>query len=163
MRSTLLVSTALILIACTSSPKPNTSPWQDFGYDGMAEKINRIAGTGSINCGIRNHIDPDDPVNSIMTPEQSTACVKKAIESKAPFRYGSIRIPTDSYLFEALVLSDSMEYWTIKYDYMIDGSSHQHIIQRCNSIAVDFKNMSYSGKDCHDVSDNDWFADIKID
>lgn len=163
MKLSLFIAITLTTVACTTTPVPNTSSWQDFGYEGMAEKINRISGPSAINCGIRNHIDPSDPVNSLATPAQSRACIKSAIESKTPFRYGSIRIPTDSYLFEALVLSETLEYWIIKYDYMIDESGHSHHIQRCKSVTVDYDNLSYTGNECHDVSDTDWFSDIRAE
>lgn len=163
MRSAhLLAITALSLTACATSPsKPvNTSNWEDFGYEGMAAKINRLAGTGSINCGIHNHMEPEDPVNKILTPQESKACIKAAMKAGTPFRYGSIRIPTDSFLFDALVRSSTGELWTIKYDYMIDGSSNHHFIKRCKSASVDYSNLTYEGVDCQDVTAGEWLADI---
>ncbi|MET0355689.1 MAG: hypothetical protein ABW044_02870 [Cellvibrio sp.] len=157
-----MVSAVLITSACTSAPvKPsNTSNWVDFGYEGMAAKINRLAGVGSINCGIRNHIEPDDSVNKLLTPNESKACVKAAMKANTPFRYGSIKIPTDSYLFDALVLSSNGEFWTIKYDYMLDGSGNHHVIQRCKSASVEYAEMIYRGTDCQNVPTAEWLADI---
>lgn len=163
MRSlpTLLLATTLF-IACTSQPvkQVDTSPWEAFGYKGMAEKINRLAGTNSINCGIRNHLEANDPVNTQMTPTDSRACVKAAIQSKTPFRYGSIRIPIDSFLFEALVLTNTGEYWLINYDSMIDGSGSLHDIDRCESMNFDYTTMSYSGLQCKSISAQEWLSDL---
>lgn len=126
----------------------------------MAGKINRLAGSNSINCGIRNHVEASDPVNTHMTPTDSRACVKAAIQSKTPFRYGSIRIPIDSYLFEAAVLTKSGEYWLINYDSMVDDSGSLHDIARCKSINFDYAAMIYSGINCEPVSAQDWLSDI---
>ena len=157
-----MTSAALVMSACASPSikLPDTSNWEDFGYEGMAAKINRLAGAGSINCGIRNHIEPDDSVNRRLTPNESKACVKAGIKAGTPFRYGSIQIPTDSYLFDALVLSSAGEFWLIKYDYMLDGSGNQHFIQRCKSISVNYATLSYKGIECQDVATAEWLADI---
>ena len=163
MRSlpTLLLATTLFT-ACTSQPvkQVDTSPWEAFGYKGMAEKINRLAGTNSINCGIRNHLEANDPVNKQMTPIDSRACVEAAIQSKTPFRYGSIRIPIDSFLFEALVLTNTGEYWLINYDSIIDGSGSLHDIDKCESINFDYTTMSYSGLQCKSISAQEWLSDL---
>lgn len=148
--------------ACTSQPakQVDTSPWKTFGYEGMAEKINRLASSNSLNCGIRNHLEASDPVNTQMTPADSRTCVKAAIQSKTPFRYGSIRIPIDSFLFEALVLTNTGEYWLINYDSMVDGSGSLHDIERCEAVNFNYKTMTYSGVNCEPISAQDWLSDI---
>lgn len=158
----ILLLTATMFTACTSQPEKeiDTSPWEAFGYKGMAGKINRLAGSNSLNCGIRNHLTANDPVNKQMTPADSRTCVKTAIQSKTPLRYGSIRIPTDSYLFEALVLTDTGEYWLINYDSMVDGSGTLHDIEKCKSIEFNYATMTYNGINCEPVSTQEWLSDI---
>lgn len=162
MRSLAVLLTVIMSTACTSQPakQVDTSPWEAFGYEGMAGKINRLASSSSLNCGIRNHLEASDPVNKHMTPADSRTCVKAAMQSKTPFRYGSIRIPIDSFLFEALVLTNTGEYWLINYDSMIDGSGSLHDIKRCESVNFNYKTMTYSGLNCEPVSAQEWLSDI---
>lgn len=153
--------TIFLLSACYHSTKPaNTLPWENFGYMGMANKINNLAGAASINCGIRNYLSKDDPVNTQISPSDSKYCIKNAIETNTPFRYGSIRIPVDSFLFQALVLSSKGEFWLIQYDSMVDGSSSLHDIQRCKSVNIDYAKITYSGNECLVVSEEEWLSDI---
>ncbi len=164
MKSGFLLLSLAMLSACAlhATKAPNTTLWDDFGYEGMAEKINRLAGKDSNNCGIRNYLEESDPVNKQITPSESRACIKKSMKAKQPFRYGSIKIPSDSYLFEAVLLSETGEYWIIKYDYMIDGSSNHHFIDRCKTIDVDYQALSFKGEECQEVTASDWLSDIPV-
>lgn len=162
MRALMMTFTAAVLVACTTPAvkQADTSAWQAFGYKGMAGKINRLAGVASFNCGIRNYLEPNDPVNTHMSPADSRACIKQSILSKTPFRYGSIRIPIDSFLFDALVLSSTGEFWAVRYDTMLDGTGNSHFIERCKSVKVDYSKLTYEGVDCQPVSTEEWMADI---
>lgn len=162
MRALLVILTAATLAACTTHTvkEPDKTAWQAFGYKGMAAKINRLAGSNSFNCGIYNKLEPNDPVNKQMSVADSRACIKQSLNSKIPFRYGSIRIPTDSYLFDALILSSTGEFWTVRYDTMLDGSGSAHFIERCNSVKVDYSDLTYEGVDCKPVSTEEWLSDI---
>ena len=163
MRTTInILLTIFLLSACSSqsTKRFHTSAWEDFGYEGMAGKINRLAGTTSANCGIRNHLASNDPVNKQMSVAQSRSCIKTAIKQQTPFRYGSIRIPIDSFLFSALVLSQTGEFWLIDFDSMIDGSGSLHNIKKCSSVQIDYLYITFNGTDCQPVSAQEWLADI---
>ena len=136
------------------------SEWQDFGYEGMAAKINRLAGSGSINCGIRNYLEPKDPVNTILTPRESIACVQAGMDAGTPFRYGTIGRSDDSYVFTAIVRSSVGEMWTIKYDYMIDGSDNHHFIKQCSAARITYPAMAFDGISCTTVTAQQWLQDI---
>lgn len=153
----------VLLTACstTAVKEPETSPWVAFGYRGMAGEVNRLAGKESLNCGIHNHLDVNDPVNSHMTIADSRACIKSAIGTQTPFRYGSVRIPLDSYLFDALVLTASGEYWSIKYDSMLDGSDAQRFIERCDDVKIDYKSLQYEGIGCEIIKEDEWQDAVK--
>lgn len=162
MRALAIICSAVVLAACTPQvvKQWDTSPWKAFGYKGMAAKINRLAGIDSLNCGIHNKLESNDPANSHMTQTDSRDCVKQSILTKTPFRYGSIRIPTDSYLFDVLVLSSTGEYWTVRYDAMLDGSGSAHFIERCNSVKINYSDLTYEGVDCQPAAAEEWLSDI---
>ena len=162
MRLFMLFVAAVTLVACATPAmkEADTSVWEAFGYEGMADEINRLAGASSVNCGIRNYLESGDPVNAHMSPVESRACIKQSIHTKTPFRYGSIRIPIDSFLFDALVLSEAGEFWTIRYDVMVDGTHNANFIERCKSVRVDYSRLAYEGIDCKTVTTEEWLADI---
>lgn len=60
----------------------------------------------------------------------------------AAFRYGSVRIPMDSYATEVLVRSADGSLWLLVHDVMIDGEAPQFWVQRCGKLR--FK-ADYSG------------------
>lgn len=163
MRLSILIM-LMALTACTNTSvkEADKTAWQAFGYQGMAEKINQLAGPNSFNCGIHNYLEPNDPVNKHMSPDDSRACIKQSIQSKTPLRYGSVRIPIDSFLFDALVLSEEGEFWLIRYDIMVDGTDNRHFIDRCKSVAIDYYHMSYEGVNCQPVSSEKWLADFTV-
>lgn len=159
MRVALSIALLTSLLASCTTPAvkaPDKSPWEAFGYKGMAEEVNLLAGDESLNCGIHNRLNTSDPVNSHMTQADSKQCIKNAISTQTPFRYGSVRIPIDSYLFDALVLSKPGQYWIVKYDAMLDGASAQRFIERCGSIRVNYDTLQYQGISCQKVDEVEW-------
>lgn len=153
--------TTLVLTACTAAPvTQNSIAWRDFAYEGFGEKVNRLAGDEAIHCGVVNLVNTNDPTNKGASLDQGKACIARAIAAGQPFKFGTVRIPLDSYLFEAVVGTSQNEFWIVHYDVMVDGTDNQHFIRRCRSLEVKNGGATFAGSDCVDISTSAWLADI---
>lgn len=149
----------LLLGACASIEDYESHLWPKYAYSGFSEKIDRIAGGDAIDCGFYDLTQR----NSNALKENAAGlsdCVKASIKSDKPFKIGSVRIPVDSAAYEVLVYSPEKEYWTIVFDWMLDGSNAIHWVKRCDSVNVDVKSLSYKGEGCREVSAEEWLSDI---
>ena len=61
-------------------------------------------------------------------------CARDAFATGHAFRYGSVRIPVDSYATEVLVRSKDGALWLLVHDVMIDGEAPQFWVQRCERL-----------------------------
>lgn len=153
---------ALLLLSCATSQQttPDGSAWTSFAYEGFGAKVERLAGTDAIDCGVINRVNKNDPVNKGNSVRKARACVEESVANGVPFKYGTVRIPLDSYLFEALVYTPSKEYWIVHYDVMLDGIDNMHVIKRCKQIDLARSDSIFEGVDCVDVSTVEWLSDI---
>ncbi len=149
----------LLLGACASIEDYESHLWPQYAYPGFSKKIDRIAGNDAIDCGFYDRMLRDS--ESLKRKRRGLSdCVKNSIKAGRSFKFGSVRIPADSYVYEVLVLSPEKEYWTITFDLMLDGSNAIHWVKRCDSVNVDVKSLSYKGEGCREVSAEEWLSDI---
>lgn len=140
-----------LLFGCAAGPTNTSYPsWGEVGYVGLTEYVDRKAGPSALNCGFFETFDRRTP-RPYEVP--GFACVQYAIENQNPFKYGTVRIPIDSYAYEVLVRDDSGTYWEIVYDVMIDGDAPQQWVRRCESVELFPKFSAYEGKECESVVD----------
>jgi hypothetical protein len=127
----------LTLAACASVP-PSPQTWEVCRCDWLEQQARELAGPGMIDCGFVNLIGgrSGDEVRAGMR------CARMAVKTSAAFRYGSVRIPMDSYATEVLVRSADGSLWLLVHDVMIDGEAPQFWAQRCGKLR--FK-ADYSG------------------
>lgn len=162
MKVFFIIPFALLLLSCATSQQttPDGRAWAFFAYEGFGAKVERLAGTDAIDCGVINQVNKSDPVNKGNSVKKARACVEKSVAGRVPFKYGTVRIPLDSYLFEALVYSPTNEYWIVHYDVMLDGTDNMHVIKRCKGIDLARSDSIFEGTDCVEVSTQEWLADI---
>lgn len=159
MRLLYVLLVTVLLSGCSVVDIYEQGLWPQYAYPGFSEKIDRIAGSGAIDCGFYDRVSRD---SDSLKKERSglSDCVVKSIEKGRTFKFGSVRIPTDSYAYEVLVLSPDNEFWTITFDLMLDGSNAIHWVKRCEWVNVDIKSLSYKGDVCREVSAEEWLSDI---
>lgn len=153
---------ALLLLSCTTAQRnaSDENAWASFAYEGFGAKVGRLAGVDAIDCGVINQVNKADPVNKGNSIKKARACVEKGIANRVPFKYGTVRIPLDSYLFEALVYTPTKEYWIVHYDVMLDGTDNMHVVKRCKRIDLARSDSIFEGIDCVEVSTQEWLSDI---
>ena len=152
---------ALSLMACAAPQVTQKSEvWSSFGYEGFGAKIERLAGAQAVHCGVVNLVNKKDPSNSGASVKLGRECIKKSIADGKPFKYGTVSIPIDSYLFEALIFTPEREYWIVHYDVMLDGTHNLHVIKRCKGIDLARSVSAFEAVDCKAVSTEEWLADI---
>lgn len=147
------------LLSCTTSPAP-ADKWPSIAYSGFTEKIDRIIGDGGINCGLLDRVDVKSKSSLGRTIAGAQKCVDHAISEKKPFKIGSFRSATTSYLYEVVALSNIGEYWIILFDRAMDESENLHFVRRCTSLRVDLNTAEFLGDGCSDVPTDEWLADI---
>lgn len=159
MRYLLLIICLSCLTSCMSSPAPIEN-WPAIAYQGFTEKIDRIAGEGAINCGLIDRVDSKKKAGLNGEISKSQKCANKAISDKLPFKVGTFRIASTSYLYEVVVKPVSGDYWVILFDRAMDDSGNLHFVKRCKSLSLNLQAADFIGDGCIDVSTDEWLADI---
>jgi hypothetical protein len=147
------------LLSCVSTPKAIEN-WPAIAYPGFTEKINRLAGESAINCGLIDRVDSQKKAGLNREISNAQKCVDKAISENLPFKVGSFRIATTSYLYEVAVKSNSSDYWVILFDRAMDDSENLHFVKRCKSLSLNLREADFMGDGCVDVPTDDWLSDI---
>ena len=146
-----LLSICLLALGCAAEPpKLDYPPWGEVGYQGFAEYVDRKAGRDALNCGFFETFDRRRQ-RTYKVP--GFACVDHAIRNGLPFKYGTVRLPIDSYAFEVLVRDSSGAYWDITYDVMIDGDAPQQWVKQCKFVELDHRFSTYEVGSCKSVVD----------
>jgi hypothetical protein len=138
---------ALTLAACASAPPPS---WRECHCDSIEERARNLAGSGMIDCGFVNLIED----RSRETLRAGMRCARHAFESSTAFRYGSIRIPVDSYATEVLVRAADGSLWLLTYDIMVDGDTPQSWVQRCERLRFKAHNSGFVVDGCKNVEES---------
>lgn len=145
----------LLISSCVyqSSYKGITGDWTKMGYEGFSSKINAMSGHNSLDCGFYNLIESIPSLVDV-TIEQGFQCAREASKQGVPFKFGTKRIPTDSYAFEVLYSTPEKEYWLVTLDVMLTNGEMQQWNKKCKNVL--FKGKSYEGVECEEVHYRDW-------
>ncbi len=154
MRFLILGLLASCISACVNYSGYKSSSWPQYAYVGFSEKIDELAGNDALDCGF---FDLKSRSGSALKRERLSfsRCVKESMKDSRAFKYGSVHIPTDSFLYEVLILTPDNEYWIIKFDLMIDFSNAIFWVKKCKSISLVNK-YGYEGGGCRDVESSEW-------
>jgi hypothetical protein len=141
----LLVSLLMALAACASAPHARPKVAWPAGFDA---EIARVAGDDIVDCGVvylgRRHAP---------SPERDAAreCMARARLAERQFKYGTLRVPFDSKVWEAFVQTRKGAYLFVQDEVpLADGA--QRWLKRCKSITVDRGTGIIKGTGCFDLS-----------
>ena len=116
-----------------------------MGYQGFAESIDALVGPAAIDCGFLNLLDEK---LGEAAKRKAYQCVRSALSGRQPFKFGTLRIPTDSYGYEVLARSPQGELWRVTFDLMLtDDESGRQWNQVCKSVTID-ADLIVRGKNC---------------
>lgn len=163
MKTLSVIAVLFCLLSCGTAKHHNqdkSAAWDSFAYEGFGKKISSLASPSAVDCGVINQIDPNDPANQGNSLKKAHKCIRDSSREGQPFKFATVRIPSDSFLFEAIALTPNNDYWIVQYDYMLDGSSSLHDVKRCKGIKLDSDSPTALGIGCVNVSTADWLADI---
>jgi hypothetical protein len=145
MRFVALVSSMLMSSCATAGTQSIEQAWASSGYRGFVESIDAFVGPGLVNCGFFNLIE-GKPASAAR--RQAHTCVKRAIAAGQTFKYGTTRLPIDSYATEVIARTADGRLWMIVFDVMIDGEAPQQWNRVCQSVAVDPRTMIIDARNC---------------
>src|SRR5262245_8547732 len=104
----------LVFGSCLAAePGSAKLPWEPTGYQGFVESIEALVGPDAIDCGFHNLLDEK---LTEAARAQAYRCVRDALKGNRPFKFGTLRIPVDSYGYEVLVRSPRGELWCVTFD-----------------------------------------------
>lgn len=150
----LFLSIAVTICGCASNTIENIDfkEWYPIGYEGFLESINLSSGSNVENCGFHD-LMTEEGKKSV---EYGYKCARQNANAGKPFKFGTVRLPIDSFAFEILIGTADSEYWLVVYDVMIDGDAPQQWAKKCNSIKFSRKNQDYEGKRCGEINSEVW-------
>jgi len=148
MRLMILASSLLLCACAANGARPTGQNWSSAGYQGFAASIDSFVGP-AIDCGFFNLL-VDKPASAVR--RQARACVERAIAAGLPFKYGTERLPIDSYATEVIARTPDGKLWMIVFDVMIDGDAPQQWNQVCRTVAVDTRTMIINAQGCEEQS-----------
>ena len=132
---------------CVAGEPPRTGhPWEPAGYQGFVESIDALVGPEAVDCGFLNLLEDS---TSQEARSRAHRCVRTALKGKQPFKFGTLRIPIDSYAYEVIARSSRGELWQVTFDLMLtDDESGQQWNRICRAASVDRKTLTIHGTDC---------------
>ncbi len=149
----------IIITGCSTHSSLNTASieWKPMGYSGFIESINNLLGENSVNCGfydITRNIGEPRSTNRRLA-DKGLNCAIKADRSGKSYKYGTKRLPVDSYAYEILLKTSDSEYWLIVLDVMLGSDDDTQLwIEKCSNVI--FQEKSYKGIDCEHISVKEW-------
>ena len=162
MRNVLIGMAITALTGCTTPAPKNFdfSKWEPFGYDTLVAKVEELAGAAAINCGFVDALSGEDAAAKLADRKlaQSQICIDHAIRTQRPFKFGLVRIASTSYVWQMAIMTPELEFWSITYDYAIDGTGAHQFTKRCKDLDIDAVRAEFQGNECTDVPLGEWLA-----
>ena len=152
------VAILIILITLTfgcTKQKLDRSDWENFAYPKFSKQVNQTAGLGAVNCGHFNLLNSRDRQNM---KKIAPKCVAASLNIPEPFKFGTITITGDVYLYSAVVFDPQKNFWLVKLDVMLDGSEANLRVEKCNSIQIEFDPIFYDRDGCASIDPTEWLA-----
>jgi hypothetical protein len=149
MRRVVLALPILLCSCATADMQPAGREWSASGYEGFAESIDVLVGPAVVDCGFFDLIG-DKPAPAVR--RQAFTCVDGAIKSGKAFKYGTQRLPMDSYATEVIARTPDGKLRMIIFDVMIDGEAPQQWNRICEKVSVDPRTLIIEGEGCVEYS-----------
>jgi hypothetical protein len=146
VRQACLVFAAVTACAGAGVVPDQARSWNAVGYEGFGASIDALVGPEAIDCGYWDLMSP----TALKSHEKRRAfeCVRRALRSGAPFKFGTVRIPLDSYSYEVVARASDGRLWMITFDIMIDDTAPQQWNRICEKVRVDARTLFAHGVGC---------------
>ena len=122
--------------------------WSQVGNTTFRAVIDKLIGADPVDCGLFSLTVLENPKRA--DRRRALDCIAKAKKRGVPFKYGTRRIPIDSFADEVYVGTAAGETWRLTFDVMVVDFTYQMWIQRCESVSVDRKTLIMSGEKCEE-------------
>jgi hypothetical protein len=132
------------LVACASTPTFPAPSWDGCHCTQLDEISRKLAGPAMTDCGFFDLTED----SSHQRLHAGMRCARRAFGGTGAFRYGSVRIPIDSYATEVLVRALDGSLWLLTRDVMLDGDAPQLWVQRCDRLRFKPRNAGFVIEGC---------------
>jgi len=149
MRAAVLLS--LVWFAGCASTAPPVWPgpgWQIGGNAEFREAVQTLAGSEAVDCGLHEMSRPLDPVMQ----RRAHACVSAALRGEGAFKFGTARVPADSFVTEVLVRAGDGKLWFLVYDWIPIENYAAQFNSICSNASVDRKTLYVDAGQCKEYS-----------
>lgn len=147
------------VFGCSSAQQLEGESWDDFAFSRLSNKILELTGEDPVDCGYYDLVGSQQL--KMMNSGYAENCIKKAIMSNRAFKFGSLDINHDLYLYDAVVFSPNEGFWVIEYGVVVDFSDHHLQVEKCESVNVEFRPLFYERSSCSSVNSDGWFEKPK--
>ncbi len=147
----------VLMVGCASPQVFDRSGWEDFGHPLFVSKINEVSGADAINCGHFNQIPGKDHEE---IDRETRKCIGVANKEKYAYKFGTLSIVSDLYLFDVIILSPDGTYWLVEYGVMLDYSDHHTRVEKCDEVKVLFNPLRYKREVCEFVDAQEWYDKV---
>ena len=136
---------SLLLCACATGAQSAGDAWASQGYSGFAGSVDSLVGPDAVDCGFFD-LMKDLPSRKIR--RQAEQCVNNAVRDGRNFKFGTLRLPMDSYATEVIARTADGKLWSIVFDVMIDGDAPQQWNRICQEVGIDRATMIITTEGC---------------
>lgn len=152
----ILLSVFLLSCCSANEEKPPSMPsgWDDIhGLFGLGERIDAVASSETKDCGFFDLIRSDATDPQLI---RKWDCVSNLSLNTTPFKFGSLRLPIDSYVYEVVVRDNVGQYHMFTLDLSADVTSAQLWVERCSRVEFNDEILGYSRENCVDIESQSW-------
>jgi len=150
MRAAAVLSLAWLTGCASTTPPIWPGPgWQMGGNAEFRAAVARLAEGATIDCGMHEMGRPLDPA----VRRRVHDCVSRALRGNEAFKFGTARMPLDSFVTEVLVRSSDGKLWFLVYDWI---PIEEYVTQwnaTCSTASVDRKTLYVDAAQCKEHSE----------
>lgn len=139
-----------LLAMAAAAATPGEDGWPNAGYPGFDRSIDALVGPTAIDCGfIALRTDKIDT----KARQAAYACVQQAMRDKVPFKFGTFRVPIDSFTTEVVARGPDGTLWFVVFDVMPGGDAPQQWNMVCKTVKLDPSSLVLDSRDCKPKSE----------
>lgn len=138
----------ILAVAPAAAVEGMPPDWSQVGNSAFRAAITKLVGSDMVDCGLFSLDGLENPKRS--ERRRALNCIADARKRGVPFKYGTRRIPIDSFADEVYVGSAAGETWMLIFDVMVVDYTYQMWIQRCESVSIDRKTLIMHGEKCEE-------------
>jgi hypothetical protein len=142
-----------VTAGCASPPELEGEPWSNFAYSRLSDKLLELAGPAPDDCGYYDLVDTKQlPSMNVY----ANNCIKEAVKAGRSFKFASMDINHDLYLYDAVVFSPDKGFWLIEYGVLVDASDAHLQVEKCRTVDIEFNPIFYNRSECQAIDATNW-------